>query len=79
MLNNAGSINIITFLFQATVGSKQRFYIAAQGPTRATLPYFWQCVWEAEVYLMVQLTDHTEDLTYLPDADDRCINVGKVS
>ncbi|CAG9764235.1 unnamed protein product [Ceutorhynchus assimilis] len=61
----------------ATVGSKQRFYIAGQGPTRATLPYFWQCVWEAEVYLMVQLTDHTEDLTYLPDADERCINIGK--
>ncbi|KAL1491998.1 hypothetical protein ABEB36_012508 [Hypothenemus hampei] len=60
----------------ATVGSKQRFYIASQGPTRATLPYFWQCVWEAEIYLMVQLTDHTEDLTYLPDADDRCINIG---
>ncbi|XP_066137643.1 tyrosine-protein phosphatase non-receptor type 14 [Euwallacea fornicatus] len=61
----------------ATVGSKQRFYIAGQGPTRATLPYFWQCIWEAEVYLLVQLTDHTEDLSYLPDADDRCINVGK--
>lgn len=28
---------------------------------------------------MVQLTDHTEDLAYLPDADDRCINVGKVN
>ncbi|KAH1022613.1 tyrosine-protein phosphatase non-receptor type 14 [Dendroctonus ponderosae] len=61
----------------ATVGSKQRFYIAAQGPTRTTLPYFWQCVWEAEVYLMVQLTDHTEDLTYLPDSDERCVNIGK--
>ncbi|XP_074033210.1 protein tyrosine phosphatase non-receptor pez isoform X1 [Leptinotarsa decemlineata] len=59
----------------ATVGSKQRFYIAAQGPTRHTLPYFWQCVWEAEVHLMVQLTDPTEDLTYLPDADERCINI----
>lgn len=55
----------------ATVGSKQRFYIAAQGPTRQTLPYFWQCVWEAEVYLMVQLTEPTEDITYLPDADER--------
>ncbi|KAJ8962381.1 hypothetical protein NQ318_018365, partial [Aromia moschata] len=59
----------------ATVGSKQRFYVAAQGPTRQTLPYFWQCVWEAEVYLMVQLTDPTEDMTYLPDADERCIDV----
>nr|CAI5819910.1 unnamed protein product [Callosobruchus analis] len=55
----------------ATVGSKQRFYIAAQGPTKQTLPYFWQCVWEAEVYMMVQLTDPTEDIMYLPDADER--------
>lgn len=59
----------------ATVGSKQRFYIAAQGPTKNTLPYFWQCVWEAEVYLMVQLTDPSEDMNYLPDADDRCIDI----
>ncbi|KRT85959.1 tyrosine phosphatase [Oryctes borbonicus] len=62
----------------ATVGSKQRFYVAAQGPTLLTLPYFWQCVWEAEVYLLVQLTDPSEDLTYLPDANDRCIDVGQV-
>nr|CAI5817004.1 unnamed protein product [Callosobruchus analis] len=59
----------------ATVGSKQRFYIAAQGPTKQTLPYFWQCVWEAEVYMMVQLTDPTEDIMYLPDADERCIDI----
>ncbi|CAH0553349.1 unnamed protein product [Brassicogethes aeneus] len=59
----------------ATVGSKQRFYIAAQGPTRGTLPYFWQAVWEAEVYLMVQLSDPSEDITYLPDAGDRCIDI----
>lgn len=60
------------------MGSKQRFYIAAQGPTRQTLPYFWQCVWEAEVYLIVQLTDLTEDLNYLPDAGERCIDVDQV-
>lgn len=61
----------------ATVGSRQRFYIAAQGPTRTTLPYFWQCVWEAEVYLIVQLTDPSEDLTYLPDAKERCIDINQ--
>lgn len=61
----------------ATVGSKQRFYIAAQGPTRQTLPHFWQCVWEAEVYLVVQLTDPTEDPNYLPDARERSIDVGQ--
>ncbi|XP_044258039.1 tyrosine-protein phosphatase non-receptor type 21 [Tribolium madens] len=61
----------------ATVGSKQRFYIAAQGPNRVTLPYFWQCVWEAEVYLIVQLTDSTEDLHYMPDDGKRCIDIGQ--
>jgi tyrosine-protein phosphatase non-receptor type 14/21 len=61
----------------ATVGSKQRFYIAAQGPNRVTLPYFWQSVWEAEVYLIVQLTDSTEDLHYMPDAGERCIDIGQ--
>lgn len=60
------------------MGSKQRFYVAAQGPTRLTLPHFWQCVWEAEVYLLVQLTDPTEDLNYLPDANERCIDIGQV-
>lgn len=60
------------------MGSKQRFYVAAQGPTRLTLPHFWQCVWEAEVYLLVQLTDPTEDLNYLPDATERCIDIGQV-
>ncbi|XP_064212238.1 tyrosine-protein phosphatase non-receptor type 21 [Tribolium castaneum] len=61
----------------ATVGSKQRFYIAAQGPNRVILPYFWQCVWEAEVYLIVQLTDSTEDLHYMPDDGERCIDIGQ--
>lgn len=61
------------------MGSKQRFYVAAQGPTRQTLPYFWQCIWEAEVYLIVQLTDPTEDITYLPDADERCVDIDQVS
>lgn len=61
----------------ATVGSKQRFYIAAQGPTRHMLQYFWQCIWESEVYLVVQLTDHTDELNYLPDSGERCIDVGQ--
>lgn len=64
--------------FQATVGSKQRFYIATQGPTKATLLYFWQCVWEAEVYLLVQLTEITEDINYLPNSDQRCIDASQV-
>lgn len=73
--NKSGYINASHIT--ATVGSKQRFYIAAQGPTRHTLPHFWQCVWESEVYLIVQLTDLINDIQYLPDAKERCINIGK--
>ncbi|KAF5270426.1 hypothetical protein FQR65_LT05614 [Abscondita terminalis] len=61
----------------ATVGSKQRFYIATQGPTKLTIPYFWQCVWEAEVYLLVQLTELLEDFNYLPNAEQRCIDASQ--
>lgn len=61
----------------ATVGSKQRFYIAMQGPTKLTIPYFWQCVWEAEVYLLVQLTELLEDFNYLPNAEQRCIDASQ--
>ncbi|XP_025834332.1 tyrosine-protein phosphatase non-receptor type 14 [Agrilus planipennis] len=70
--NRSGYINASHIT--ATVGSKQRFYIAAQCPTKLTIPHFWQCVWEAEVYLMVQLTDPTEDINYLPNSNERCIN-----
>lgn len=64
--------------FQATVGSKQRFYIAAQGPTQQTLASFWHCVWESEVYLVVQLTDSADELNnYLPQSTDRCIDIGQ--
>ncbi|XP_031333936.1 tyrosine-protein phosphatase non-receptor type 14-like, partial [Photinus pyralis] len=61
----------------ATVGSKQRFYIAMQGPTKLTIPHFWQCVWEAEVYLLVQLTELLEDINYLPNAEQRCIDASQ--
>lgn len=60
------------------MGSKQRFYIAAQGPTKLTLPCFWQCVWEAEVYLLVQLTEMLEDIKYLPNSEQRCVDVSQV-
>lgn len=60
------------------MGSKQRFYIAAQGPTKFTLAYFWQCIWEAEVYLLVQLTEPTDDISYLPNAEERCVDASQV-
>lgn len=59
----------------ATVGAKQRFYIVAQSPHDATtdgtntLNIFWQCVWEADVYLIVQLSD---EINYIPPTSDKC-------
>lgn len=59
----------------ATVGSKQRFYIVAQSPHNTlTLTIFWQCVWEADVYLIVQLSD---ELDYIPVTSKKCIDVGQ--
>ncbi|XP_037073374.1 tyrosine-protein phosphatase non-receptor type 21-like [Pollicipes pollicipes] len=42
-----------------TMGSQQRFYIAAQGPLPTTVLHFWQAVWENNVHLVVMLTDAT--------------------
>lgn len=63
--------------FQSTVGQKQRFYIAAQSPVDATTSNtFWQCVWEADVYLLIQLSD---DFNYVPTSSERCLEYGQVS
>jgi hypothetical protein len=37
---------------------------------------FWQCVWEADVYLLIQLSD---DFNYVPNTSDRCLEYGQVS
>lgn len=67
---NASHIN-------CTVGHKQRFYIAAQSPTDAmTANIFWQSVWEADVYLLVQLSD---DFNYVPTNSEKCLEFGQVS
>lgn len=61
----------------ATVGSKQRFYIVGQCPNSAiALSMFLQCVWEADVYLLVQLTD---DIDYVPATANQCLEYGQVS
>lgn len=57
----------------ATVGNKQRFYIVAQS-TKA-LNTFLQCVWEADVYLIVQLSD---DVDYVPPTNNKCLEYGQV-
>lgn len=61
----------------ATVGSKQRFYIVAQSPNGvpALMSTFLQCVWEADVYLLVQLSD---EVNYVPPTSDKCLEYGQV-
>lgn len=36
---------------------------------------FWQCVWEADVYLVVQLT---EDMSYIPLNSQQRLEFGQV-
>ncbi|XP_058824571.1 tyrosine-protein phosphatase non-receptor type 21 [Topomyia yanbarensis] len=59
----------------STVGNKQRFYIVAESPNDAyTTNVFWQCVWEADVYLLVQLSN---ELSYIPQTSERCLEYGQ--
>uniref|UniRef100_A0A182NP36 protein-tyrosine-phosphatase n=1 Tax=Anopheles dirus TaxID=7168 RepID=A0A182NP36_9DIPT len=59
----------------STVGNKQRFYIVAESPNDTlTTHIFWQCVWEADVYLLVQLS---KELNYIPQTSDRCLEYGQ--
>ncbi|KAK9511873.1 hypothetical protein O3M35_000446 [Rhynocoris fuscipes] len=60
----------------ATVGSQQRFYIAAQSPLTSTIGAFWQMVWECEVYLVVSLPAPGEEIApYLPTSE-RMLHAG---
>ncbi|XP_062548137.1 tyrosine-protein phosphatase non-receptor type 21 isoform X2 [Armigeres subalbatus] len=59
----------------STVGNKQRFYIVAESPNDTlTTNIFWQCVWEADVYLLVQLSS---ELNYIPQTSERCLEYGQ--
>ncbi|XP_053662409.1 tyrosine-protein phosphatase non-receptor type 14 [Anopheles marshallii] len=59
----------------STVGNKQRFYIVAESPNDTlTTNIFWQCVWEADVYLLVQLS---KELSYIPQTSERCLEYGQ--
>lgn len=53
--NRMGYINASHI--SAAVGSSQRFYIAAQGPSSVTVADFWQLIWECDVYVIVMMTD----------------------
>lgn len=81
--NRSGYINASHV--SASVGDSQRFYIAAQGPTRETAKSFWQMVWENHVGVVVMLTE-TEDehgrekcFQYWPtaDGDDAALSFGE--
>lgn len=81
--NRTGYINASHV--SASVGDSQRFYIAAQGPTRETAKSFWQMVWENHVGVVVMLTE-TEDehgrekcFQYWPtaDGDDAALSFGE--
>ncbi|KAJ1532099.1 hypothetical protein ONE63_000728 [Megalurothrips usitatus] len=63
----------------ATVGNQQRFYVAAQGPQTNTLTSFWQMVWEADIYLVVNLLGANDEgaIPYLPtNIADRSLDLG---
>ncbi|KMY88493.1 tyrosine-protein phosphatase non-receptor type 21 [Drosophila simulans] len=73
MDNRHGYVNASSI--SATVGTKQRFYIVAQSPQESlTMRIFWQCVWEADVYLVVQLT---EDMSYIPRSSHQRLEFGQ--
>lgn len=73
MENRHGYVNASHI--SATVGTKQRFYIVAQSPQiELTKMVFWQCVWEADVYLIVQLS---EDLNYIPPDTNQRLEFGQ--
>lgn len=75
--NKSGYINASHIT--ASVGESQRFYICCQGPLANTVAHFWQCVWEADVYLVVMLTSVIGDTAtsksfpYWPQTDNTSV------
>ncbi|KAL1449494.1 hypothetical protein WDU94_001996 [Cyamophila willieti] len=63
----------------ATVGSEQRFYIAAQSPLQNTVENFWEMVWEANVYLVINLVEASAEgtVSYIPAKASKIIDVGE--
>ncbi|XP_071523847.1 tyrosine-protein phosphatase non-receptor type 14 isoform X2 [Panulirus ornatus] len=79
--NKSGYINASHIT--ASVGESQRFYICCQGPLANTVAHFWQCVWEADVFLVVMLTSVTGDTAtsksfpYWPQTDNTSVECGQ--
>lgn len=65
----------------ATVGNEQRFYIAAQSPLVNTVENFWEMVWEANVYLVINLVEANSTsesaVSYMPVKSNKIIDVGE--
>ncbi|XP_071041990.1 tyrosine-protein phosphatase non-receptor type 21 [Parasteatoda tepidariorum] len=78
--NKTGYIN--ASYLNVSIGSMQRFYIAAQGPLPNTLYSFWQMVWEDHVMVIVMLTDVQEEgrekcFPYWPQEDGNKLQIGE--
>ncbi|XP_055381871.1 tyrosine-protein phosphatase non-receptor type 14 [Condylostylus longicornis] len=73
MENRHGYVN--ASYISATVGVNQRFYILGQSPhNNQTTQIFWQCVWEADIYFIVQLSD---ELNYIPPDTKKSVDCGQ--
>lgn len=78
--NKTGYINASHL--SVSLGSTQRFYIAAQGPLPNTLYSFWQMVWEHHVSVIVMLTEVQEQgrdkcFPYWPQEDGNKLQIGE--
>jgi len=81
-LANAGYIN--ASLCGGETDALNRFFIAAQGPTRSSTPHFWQMVWEYNCTTIVALTglienDHEKCSQYWPSGRGHVEDIGNFS
>jgi len=54
--NDYINANMVT----TSVAGRQFWYVAAQGPTPATTPHFWDMVWEQQSQIIVMVTNDVE-------------------
>ncbi|XP_035208250.1 tyrosine-protein phosphatase non-receptor type 21-like isoform X2 [Stegodyphus dumicola] len=78
--NKTGYINASHL--SISLGTTQRFYIAAQGPLPNTLYSFWQMIWEHHVSVIVMLTEVQEQgrdkcFPYWPQEDLNKLQIGE--
>ncbi|GBM39059.1 Tyrosine-protein phosphatase non-receptor type 14 [Araneus ventricosus] len=78
--NRTGYINASHL--SVSLGTTQRFYIAAQGPLPNTLYSFWQMIWEHNVLVIVMLTEVQEQgrdkcFPYWPQENGSKLQIGE--